>query len=307
MREPTRTVRDLHDFTTKSLHPRADYSRTSARSRRWQWRPPVCRAGTPRRHHARRPEEDPARRRPADLAIRRVQAGRDPAPRPDLVVGGLHQGRGQAAPEAVRVGHGARDRGGEPGGVAARDPAAAQPDRARARGERGGRRARVSDRAARRRGRDRGGRARGGGCAFLCTLLCLDAGLRLGEATALDWEDVQWDRRSLHVRRSLSPGKHLGPTKSGRSRSVAMSRRLMAELLKAHMGAGRPASGAVALVEHANYRHRAFRRMLKAAGIMQHVTPHGLRDTYASHLLSAGVQLAYVSAQLGHSDVAITA
>jgi len=47
--------------------------------------------------------------------------------------------------------------------------------------------------------------------------------------------------------------------------------------------------------------------MLKAAGIMQHVTPHGLRDTYASHLLSAGVQLAYVSAQLGHADVAITA
>jgi integrase len=32
-----------------------------------------------------------------------------------------------------------------------------------------------------------------------------------------------------------------------------------------------------------------------------------LRNTFASHLLSAGVQLAYVSAQLGHADVAVTA
>ena len=92
-----------------------------------------------------------------------------------------------------------------------------------------------------------------------------------------------------------------------RERSVAISRRLMAELLKAHLAAGRPASGTVALVEHANYRHRALRRVIRSSGIEQSLTPHGLRDTYASHLLSAGVQLAYVSAQLGHADVAITA
>ena len=33
----------------------------------------------------------------------------------------------------------------------------------------------------------------------------------------------------------------------------------------------------------------------------------GLRDTFSSQLLTAGVQLGYVSAQLGHSDAAITA
>ena len=32
-----------------------------------------------------------------------------------------------------------------------------------------------------------------------------------------------------------------------------------------------------------------------------------LRDTYASQLLTCGVQLGYVSAQLGHADVAVTA
>jgi len=32
-----------------------------------------------------------------------------------------------------------------------------------------------------------------------------------------------------------------------------------------------------------------------------------LRDTFASQLLTAGVQLGYVSDQLGHADVAVTA
>ena len=32
-----------------------------------------------------------------------------------------------------------------------------------------------------------------------------------------------------------------------------------------------------------------------------------LRDSFASQLLTAGVQLAYVSTQLGHADVAVTA
>ena len=35
--------------------------------------------------------------------------------------------------------------------------------------------------------------------------------------------------------------------------------------------------------------------------------PKDLRDTFASQLLTAGVQLGYVSRQLGHADVAVTA
>ena len=48
------------------------------------------------------------------------------------------------------------------------------------------------------------------------------------------------------------------------------------------------------------------RKILRRAGI-GHVRYKDLRDTYASFLLTAGVQLGYVSAQLGHADVAITA
>ena len=46
--------------------------------------------------------------------------------------------------------------------------------------------------------------------------------------------------------------------------------------------------------------------ILKRAAI-GHRALKDLRDTFASHLLTAGVQLGYVSSQLGHSDVSVTA
>ena len=55
-----------------------------------------------------------------------------------------------------------------------------------------------------------------------------------------------------------------------------------------------------------NFTKRAWARIVSNAEIGP-LTPKDLRDTYASWLVSLGVQLAYVSAQLGHSDVAVTA
>ena len=69
-------------------------------------------------------------------------------------------------------------------------------------------------------------------------------------------------------------------------------------------------------MDHGNYRKRHFRKLCKAAGIAPAMkadgstrlrSPKDLRDTFASQLLTAGVQLGYVSRQLGHSDVSVTA
>lgn len=46
-------------------------------------------------------------------------------------------------------------------------------------------------------------------------------GLRMGELLALRWGDVAFSKRLVHVRRSYTRGA-LGPTKSGRVRSVPM-------------------------------------------------------------------------------------
>ena len=87
---------------------------------------------------------------------------------------------------------------------------------------------------------------------------------------------------------------------------MALSRRLRAALLEHWLQVGRPESGPVALVDHRNHRRRAFGRACRAAGVGPR-SPKDLRDTFASQLLTAGIQLGYLSAQLGHADVAVTA
>jgi integrase len=62
----------------------------------------------------------------------------------------------------------------------------------------------------------------------------------------------------------------------------------------------------VARVDHANYRKRHFAKACREAGLIDR-KPKDLRDSYASHLITAGISLGYVSKQLGHSDIAVTA
>jgi integrase len=150
--------------------------------------------------------------------------------------------------------------------------------------------------------------------ALVYVLLGLDAGLRQGEALGLRWGRVAWGQgeadpfRHLLIDASRSRGGPLGPPKSGRSREVALSRRLHRALSILYRQRWKPGSEKYVLgeLDPSNFRAREWRRILKRAGIGER-RYKDLRDTFASQLLSAGVQLGYVSAQLGHADVAVTA
>jgi integrase len=153
-----------------------------------------------------------------------------------------------------------------------------------------------------------------GQAAETAVLLCLDAGLRLGEALALRWGHVVWgggtdDRgRALRIEETRSRGGDPTAPKSGRARRVALSRRLRGALLDLYRKRFEPGPEALVLdaVEPNNFRHREWRRICKRAGLGG-VNLKDLRDTFASQLLTAGVQLGYVSQQLGHADAAVTA
>jgi len=70
--------------------------------------------------------------------------------------------------------------------------------------------------------------AREGAEALALVLLCLDAGLRLGETLGLAWGCIAWgededdEGRALLIRQSRPRGGALGPPKSGRARRVAL-------------------------------------------------------------------------------------
>ena len=145
-------------------------------------------------------------------------------------------------------------------------------------------------------------------------LLCLDAGLRLGETLGLRWRSIEWgddqdQTRALRIEEARPRGGAVTAPKSGRARRVALSRRLrwvLLELYQDHDESPQPEAFVLEGVNPSNFRRREWRRILKRAKI-GHRALKDLRDTFASQLLTAGIQLGYVSAQLGHADVSVTA
>ena len=147
-------------------------------------------------------------------------------------------------------------------------------------------------------------------------LLLARTGMRLGEAIAIEWRDVDLRARSLHVRRSERRGRMTTP-KSGKARHVEMSGQL-ADVLRG-LQSFQAAEAAVAGREpgarvfttpdgrtiHAESFRRAWTAILRRAHV-RYRKPHALRHTYASLLLSAGQPVTYVQAMLGHHSAAFT-
>jgi integrase len=148
------------------------------------------------------------------------------------------------------------------------------------------------------------------------------AGLRIGEACALRWRDVDLLGQRIHVSRTFNPktGEE-GPVKTGEARTVDFGQRLL-EVLLAHKpeDAGDDdlvfATARRGHMHPSNVRMRAIKpaieqanrelALTKVAPISENLTPHGLRHTFCSVLVSQGEDFATVAQQMRHSDVATT-
>jgi integrase len=145
------------------------------------------------------------------------------------------------------------------------------------------------------------------------------AGLRLGEALGLHWDDLNFAQREIRVERTIDSQGRAGTPKVGNGRTIQMSPQLATTLLRLHMGRAErmkrhkwttlppwvfcTRSGRT--LEPHNVR-RVFRTCLKAAELSRHFTPHCLRHTYASILLQEGEAPQYVQQQLGHASLKMT-
>lgn len=152
--------------------------------------------------------------------------------------------------------------------------------------------------------------------AFVLTLA--RTGMRLGEAVALQWDDIDWRGGFVEVRRSYSK-RRLSTPKSGKGRRVDLSDQLLEVLAGRHVGAKKaalrtgeplavwvfPGDDAVGPLDTDNFRRRQWRRCVERAKLRA-IHPHVLRHTYASLLIAQGESLAYVRDQLGHHSIQIT-
>ncbi len=138
-------------------------------------------------------------------------------------------------------------------------------------------------------------------------LFGLRTGLRLGELRALRWQDVNVRGKKLLVRRAAW-NNTIGSPKSGRCREVPLSEEVLVMLRPLPQ----PASSSALIFGHPSGRmyHRnemkwPLWRACKTAGIRK-IGWHGLRHTFASHLVMRGVPLKAVQELLGHRDIRTT-
>ena len=148
----------------------------------------------------------------------------------------------------------------------------------------------------------------------------VSTGARRGEALGLRWEDVDFDRSRITIRRALTKGVLVTP-KSGKARVVAMPPSLaeaLFDLLATRrqecLHRGWPelpawvfASEAGTPLDEGNLTrawHRVRRRAQKDG--VRPFKLHAARHTFASLALAAGRSIRWVADQLGHQNPELT-
>jgi integrase len=137
-------------------------------------------------------------------------------------------------------------------------------------------------------------------------------GLRQGECLALRYEDIDFDKGTLKVRRTVWRN-NVYPPKTPHSRRTIKLPRIALDALKRHRdNNGGATEGWLFPTKHGNpvdahnFIHRPWKRMLRKAGLPETTRYHDLRHGAASLLLSQGVPVPAVSSYLGHRDSSIT-
>jgi len=138
-------------------------------------------------------------------------------------------------------------------------------------------------------------------------LFLADTGTRLGEASALRWDDVDLEAGTARIARSFSSGERLGPTKTGRERVVELSSRLCRVLAEAQPNVFPIPEGTLifpnlsgGLLCSVYFRNKVFSKVVRAAlGDDRRITPHCLRHTWASLHMARGTPLKWIQEQGG--------
>jgi integrase len=154
--------------------------------------------------------------------------------------------------------------------------------------------------------------------------LAIYSGLRRGEIFALQWCDIDWQNRQIFVRHGISANAVSSPKTRASFRRVDVPFSLLA-CLSIYRANFQPLPGDFvfrtetgAWLDPDNFHDRSLGPILKRleavwrpsgdrAGAASIRGLHGLRHTYASLLINLGEHIKFVSEQLGHASIQITA
>jgi integrase/recombinase XerD len=135
------------------------------------------------------------------------------------------------------------------------------------------------------------------------------AGLRISELVGLDVDDVDLDRRALHVRAGKGARDRHVPVGRAACDALGVYTTLSRPELAARARAG--VGGALWLnARGARLSRQGCWKILKShartAGLHDRVSPHTLRHSFATHLLDGGADIRVVQELLGHASLATT-
>jgi len=129
--------------------------------------------------------------------------------------------------------------------------------------------------------------------------LLYGSGLRVSELANLTWESIDWDNGTLRI---LGKGRKIRQVPCGR---IALAKLHAYKRFSANNSgnifrspSGRPVSSRTIQL--------MLKTHLKASGLPESLTPHKLRHSFATHLLSNGADLRTVQEMLGHQNLTTT-
>lgn len=159
-------------------------------------------------------------------------------------------------------------------------------------------------------------------------LLILNTGMRIGEALALEWSDIDFKNNTLRVNKTLTKAKE----RNVKGEVVGKNKKTFSDITKTESGnrlipLNDMAVSLLKQIQDYNKRMkiktqyvastvdggyvsernilRTYKSILGVVGAEDY-TIHALRHTFASRLLKSGIEISVVSKLLGHADINTT-
>lgn len=133
----------------------------------------------------------------------------------------------------------------------------------------------------------------------LILLLVYGMGLRVSEIVGLKIVDIDSGRMMVHLQQA----------KGKKDRYVPLPQSVL-ELLRAYCRTYKPKEFLFEGMTGGQYTIRSaqsvFKQAMNRAGINKKVGIHGLRHSYATHLLESGIDISFIQKLLGHKDIRTT-